>query len=382
MRRSRVREKKAPGDRRILWGPAIALAAHAPVGFALQKVAARMPDVTEKWYARRTYPHVHGALARVAELVPVSLGEATLALLALVVLLRVLFGLARLFAGRRSLSNLLGHALAQLLGGAGFVYIFFLVAWGMNYSRVPFATSVGLDVRPATAEELAAVVERLVERANEQRAGRREDEDGVFALQRGQAGVLAELTAAYERAGKEVPVLAGRPPVARVPRVSPVMTAFGISGIYWPFTGEPHVNGDVPDASFPFHACHEVAHQRGFAREDEANYIAYRACGLSSDPDVAYAGTLGALFHAWSALYGSDPARAATLRARCSEAVLRDWEAIEEFWRPKTKTVRLTRLAGERTNQVYLRAQGESEGTRSYGRMVDLLIAEYRRSGT
>ncbi len=382
MRAPRVPVFRAPGDRRIAWGPTIALAAHVPVGFALQKVAARMPQVTETWYARRVYPRVHGLVAWAAEHVPVSLGETSLLVLAAFVLWRLLRGFGRWRAGRRSLPNLLGHALAQLLGSAGFVYAFFLLVWGLNYARAPFAESVGLEVRPATTEELAAVVEGLVERANARRAGLGEDGEGTLALRAGKAGVLAELDAAYAKAGAEAPVLAGRPPVARVAFASPLMTAFGISGIYWPFTGEPHVNGDVPDATFPFHACHEVAHQRGFAREDEANFIAYRACSSSSDPDVVYAGILGALLHAWSALHTADAPRAAALRARCSAAVLRDWEAIQGFWQPKTKVVYVTRLAGERTNQVYLKAQGQREGTRSYGRMVDLLIAEYRKART
>jgi len=48
------------------------------------------------------------------------------------------------------------------------------------------------------------------------------------------------------------------------------MSYLGIGGVYFPFTGEANVNISMPHTSIPFTACHEMAHQIGFAREDEA----------------------------------------------------------------------------------------------------------------
>jgi len=372
---------RAPGDRPVARRRVAVLGALLPLGFLLQMLAARAPATTETLYSRGVFPVLHGAVAAFAGLVPFSVGETMLAALAAFWFVSVARGLGRWRAGDRSLPNLAAHAGAKLLATTGFLYAFFLGVWGLNYARLPFAESAGLDVRPATVSELGAVARALVEQTNALRAGVVEDQDGVMRLRAGKAGALAELADAFERVSTEYPFLRGRPPVPRLPLLSPAMTALGITGIFWPFTGEPHVNGEIPDASFPFHACHEVAHQRGFAREDEANFIAYRACAVSGDPDLRYAGTLAALRYALSALRRIDGSRARALEERLDPGVQRDIEQIERFWRPKTATMHVVRTFSVSVNNAYLKTQGQRDGTQSYGRMVDLLIADYRASG-
>ena len=65
-----------------------------------------------------------------------------------------------------------------------------------------------------------------------------------------------------------------------------------ITGVYTFFTGESNLNVNMPDYTLPFTAAHEFAHQRGVAREDEANFIAYIACINSDDPYIKYSGAL------------------------------------------------------------------------------------------
>ena len=61
-----------------------------------------------------------------------------------------------------------------------------------------------------------------------------------------------------------------------------MLSYLGISGIFIPFTCEANVNATLPDWEIPFTACHELAHQRGFAREDEANYVGYLRLPIAS----------------------------------------------------------------------------------------------------
>src|SRR5690606_17610873 len=112
---------------------------------------------------------------------------------------------------------------------------------------------------------------------------------------------------AFDRAGRELPALAGPRPAIRTPWISPLMTLASVTGIYSPFTGEPNVNGHMPEIVRPFVACHEVAHQRGFAREDEANFIAWWVGARSPDAGLAYSCELQALRIALAELYRVDP---------------------------------------------------------------------------
>ena len=151
------------------------------------------------------------------------------------------------------------------------------------------------------------------------------------------------------------------------------MSALGISGIYSPFTAEAHVNAQVPLTEVPFVTAHEVAHGRGFAREDEANFIAYLVCRASDDPGLRYSGSLQALSHARGALGRSDRALLEEVGSHLDPGVLTDLKDQYRFWRSKETVLWEW---SSRANDVYLKGQGQADGVRSYGRMVDLLFAQ------
>jgi hypothetical protein len=80
------------------------------------------------------------------------------------------------------------------------------------------------------------------------------------------------------------------------------------------FTMEANVNVHVPDYSIPATMLHELAHLRGFMREDEANYIAYIAGMASDNVEFNYSATMLALISSGNALYRQDRDLYSTLR--------------------------------------------------------------------
>jgi hypothetical protein len=267
------------------------------------------------------------------------------------------------------------NAVGSIFAGAGAIYMAFLLGWGLNYEREPFAVLAGLDASPAGTAELRAVCQRLVEEADALRAGLPEDAHGVMRLPDGLAGAITRAGKGYRAASAAYDVLAGRPARAKPMVASRVFSYLGITGIFFPFTGEPNVNTDVPQPDVPFAVAHEMAHARGFAREDEAGYIGYLACRYHPDPDFRYSGVLAASVYALNALAAADRAAYRELAERRSAAVRRDLQALQEWSdRYHGPVARLSRSV----NNAYLRSQGQAEGVRSYGRMVDLLIAERR----
>jgi hypothetical protein len=123
---------------------------------AARVLAARDPERVESLYARGLYPRIASALARLAGAAPFSLAEVLLlgtGLAAVVALARVLGQLRR---GPDRTRTLLA-ALGAVVAGLGPVYLAFLMLWGFNYQRRPFAASVGLDARPASSQELQAL---------------------------------------------------------------------------------------------------------------------------------------------------------------------------------------------------------------------------------
>ncbi len=272
---------------------------------------------------------------------------------------------------RLALASGLGNALLAV----AVTYVAFLLLWGLNYQRQPFAVSAGLDTRGAGVSELEALCVALVERANDLRGAVAEDEHGVMRAPDGVSSLLARAGAGFSEAARLHPTLAGRCTRPKPVLLSPLLSRLGITGIYSPFTAEANVNTDAPGPELPFATSHEIAHAYGFAREDEANYLGYLACRLHPDPDFRYSGVLAASLYAQAALARRERAAYERLETRRSPAVRRDIDAlsawIARYRGPATE-------ASQRMNNAYLRSQGQTEGVRSYGRMVDLLLAERR----
>ena len=362
----------------IRWRRRLLLAALLPLGLSLQWVATKYPAGVERVYSGTLYPVLRTGLSFLTAWAAFSLGE-VLALLAAIWLAAWLLSLTWRILGRRvGLGTALGLLSTDILALAGVGYVGFLLLWGLNYQRLPFAVSAGLEPRPAPASELEQLGTELASDANRLREAVREDSAGVMRLARGFRGTLLRTQAGFSAAAERHPLLAGQGGPPKPLLVSPLLTLMGVTGLYIPLTGEAGVNASVPAPHLPFSASHEVAHQRGFAREDEANYLAYLACRLHPDPDFRYSGVLLASSYALGALNSVAPDASRRIGHTRAPGVRRDLKALVDWAALGRGPVR---DLSERVNDAYLRAQGESQGVASYGRMVDLLLAERRSRG-
>ena len=163
-------------------------------------------------------------------------------------------------------------------------------------------------------------------------------------------------------------------------RVKEVFTKDALSvtrtmGIFSAFTYECHMNGEMPDLYVPSTAAHEYAHFKGFAREDEANFIAWYVSYNSDNADYAYSGVSLALLYAMNSLYSTDKEAHAELYYSLHEGILRDWLNENAYWEPfRTDFSDKT----DKAYETYLKSNKVSDGTKSYGRMLDLILAMQR----
>ena len=156
---------------------------------------------------------------------------------------------------------------------------------------------------------------------------------------------------------------------------STVMSDLGISGIYSFFTGEANVNVEYPDYCLPFTAAHELAHQRGIGRENEANFVAFLVCISSPDEYIRYSGYLNMYEYLASDLYRADPELYASVLSRLSEVARADIRAANAVYQ-KHKDSPLGKI-NDKLNDAYLKANG-TDGIVSYGYVVRLAVAYYK----
>lgn len=346
------------------------------LGLALSLGAPYFPNLIEGGYSTRAYQWIVRPLSLLTGVLPFSLAE-VLAVGA------VFFGLYRavrwlISLGKKPKATLrsLPKSLARLALALALLYVVFQMLWGLNYSRLSFADISRLPVRPASAKELAQLAQSLTLEANALRAGIGEDEKGVMILSDGIPGMFARAGLGYREVAKIYPELGGNFGPPKGVFLSRFWSYTGISGMYSPFTGEANVNIDLPPVLLPATAAHEMAHQRGFAREDEANFLAYLVCSMHPDADFQYSGTVLALVNTMNALYRADSKAYKEVQAQYSDALKRDLKDWSDYWRRFEGPVE---KASNRINDAYLKANRQQDGVQSYGRMVDLLLALFRQ---
>ncbi len=351
-----------------------------PVFYALFRLSFLWPSFTEAVYSRSIYPVIAQGLSTLTGLLPFSLAELLLYAFILSLAVYLVLMIVAAIRAKRQWWQKLTARLIILLSALSMVYALFVGLWGFNYARQPLSESLALNASPATVEELYATCEALMNKANALRAEVPENENGAFSPNLSKTDIMLRIPAEYNNAA----ALSGHVFLGgSYGRVKPVLYSKGMSwsylcGVYFPFTAEANVNTDAPDLLFASSCTHEAAHQRGFAREDEANFLAYYVLSYSDEPSMRYSGTMLALIHAMNALYSADSDRFYTLRNAYSGGLDADLRANGDYWAQFEGDVSET---VQQVNNTYLKANMQHDGVKSYGRMTDLLIALWRSGG-
>jgi hypothetical protein len=358
---------------RRLWPPLALLLA----GWGLQRLAAGAPLAVERYYSRGIYQYLGRLPSFINRHFSFSLGE--LLLIALVIGLIIAAPLqARRWVRRYGAAReILLAGVRQILWVLGALFLLFLALWGLNYQRPPLGANLGFERREPSVEELEAMSRTVIAAINRDYEAARAGRDWTVRsrLPYDRARLYQLIEEAFEKTQLLGAAARGGYGPPKPVLLSSVMSRLGISGIYSPFTGEPNYNAEQPESELPHSIAHEKAHQRGYAREDEANFIAFLVCIGADDPYVRYAGYLRGL-RLLSPLAGkAPPERFRAVSAALAPGPRADLQASAEFWRRARSPV-FSPFA-ERANNAYLKANQVASGIRNYGEVVALMIGYY-----
>lgn len=349
-----------------------------PVFYVLFRLSFLCPQFIESVYSRGFFMHFNSMLSSAVGILPFSLAEFVLYAFILSASVYTVFIVVHAIMARRTWWRIVLRRIWFMLCVASLLYALFVSLWGFNYARLPLNQTLNLDSSAAACSELYHTCDALISRANSLRETVPQNSRGVFSPAETKTQIMHSVNGYYNQAASaaEIEFLGGN-----FGNVKPVLYSEGlswanISGVYFPYTGEANVNVDAPMALFAASCLHEAAHQRGFAREDEANFLAFYVSRFSGEPSVEYSGTLLALIHAMSALFDADKELYFELRANYSGSVERDLVDRALFWNNYQGGVS---EAAKEVNNSFLKANMQHDGVQSYGRVVDLLIALWRK---
>lgn len=351
-----------------------------PISILIILICKALPFVAEYIFARGIYRVLAIVLGTITRWFPFSVGE---------ICIYVLPFVALFFLGRFIYKLIKAKGKRMVTFGKGILNFFcvisigifaFVMLCGTNYYRYRFETYLDYKVDEYTKTDLYNLCDYLVEKLNESRENVQTDKDGITKSSYEDTGELLDVAgevmsdfsknyaALRYSTGEVKPVLASR-----------AMSYTETVGIYIPFTMEANINIDTIYYNQPVDAIHELAHLRGIMLEDEANYVAYLACISSNEPDFIYSGYMLAYIYASNQLYNEDMELYSRIIDKLSDGVKLDLNANHIYWKQfDTPTGNKIANVSNKLNDTYLNINGQEQGTKSYGMVVDLLIAEYK----
>lgn len=348
-----------------------------PLHFLLVYLAGLNASFIERVYSRGVYPVISSVVSWIFSIFPFSFAELLLYALTASLAVFIVLSLIKLLLRRMRLTRFISILLTLAII-AGFGLVGFNVLWGFNYYRQPLASSLELDTHARSAGELYTLCLALSKKAGELREGLNENGDGVYTFTGSWRDEFKKIPAAYAKLGEKYVLFSRNIPSPKGVTFSIGMSYAGIAGIFIPFTGEANLNIAAPDFLLISSAAHESAHLMGIAREDEANFVSYLACASSGDAEMQYSGVMLALIHCGNALASSSGERYAELWDTYTEGMARDLENNSAYWEKYEGPVEQT---VNTINDSYLKANAQQDGVKSYGRMVDLMLAYYDANG-
>lgn len=307
-------------------------------------------------------------MANITANIDFSVFELIVILLPIIALLIVIVAVRR-FKNKdgiiRLISSLLAIILLLLSGNT--------ICLGIGYRTTSLRENLGLTKADVTEERLAQTLIIIRDELNRLSADIEYTESGISI------GYDLDTTSAlicdsFDRLSSEYGFFDSFDSRVKPVKNGPAMTMLGISGIYTYYTGESNVNSAFPIAEMTFVAAHELSHQRGIMREDEANFMAFLVTVSSDDAYLRYSGYLSMYQYIASALYRTNPDKYYEINKGLSKGPKGDIKAINDVIIKYADT--FIADISEFVNDIFLKSNGTA-GVITYGEVVKLTIAYY-----
>ncbi len=134
----------------------------------------------------------------------------------------------------------------------------------------------------------------------------------------------------------------------------------------------------VPDFLKPFIVMHEIAHQLGYAKENEANFVTFLICASTQNVEFKYSVYFELFNYALNDINRRDTAIAASFKQNLHPQVIKDREELREYLQRNANVVEpiMTRFYDQ-----YLKWNSQPKGRRTYNEVITWLITYMKKYG-
>ena len=252
------------------------------------------------------------------------------------------------------------------------LYCLLIFGFGTGYYGETLDKKLDLELGEVSAQDLYVTAVKLEEQINGLADSIAYDTEGFSVSPHTVRETGDVLSGTYKKLCSDYSFLSPINGKAKPIVLSEPMTYTHIAGVYTFFTGEININTNFPPYSRTFTVAHEMAHQRGIAREDEANFMAFIACTGSDDAYIRYCGYMNTLEYIIRALYKTDRNLYSETLSKLDVRALNELYAFSSFFDKYRESV-ASEITGT-INDTYLTLQGAG-GIKSYDMVTNLVVA-------
>jgi hypothetical protein len=328
----------------------------------------------EYHYTYGFYPIISSFLRILFGWIPFSIGD----LIYLAGIIYIIIKLRKyiLLIRRKAFPNpVKWHAFRKLIIILGCIYIVFHLFWGLNYYRLGIASQLNLEVKPYTTADLTTLAVLLQEKLNHYAV----EVDSLHRARLNNNSILfREGMQTYSETGKQFSYLKYGHRSLKPSLFTHIGKYIGFTGYYNPFSGEAQIKTTEPVFMKPFILTHEMAHQLGYAKENEANFVGYMASKTSSNSDFNYSAYFEMTLYALSDLRRRDSATVIELKNEWEPRVKNDYL---EYLRYLKKSENPVEPFIMKFYNQFLKINNQPHGNRTYNEVIAWLIAYMKKYG-
>ena len=328
----------------------------------------------EQYYTYGFYPYISRLLRILFGWVPFSIGDLFYLAAGIYLIWKALKYL-RILASRVEKKYLGWVLLKKLLHLVIVIYLVFNVFWGLNYNRLGISSQLKLDVDEYSIGSLDTLTFTLQERLNFW--ADRVDSSERIAMNKNRI-LFEEGLIAYNHAKQNMPFLTYHNSSIKPSLFSTVGHYFGFTGYYNPFSGEAQIKTNAPFFIKPFVVTHEIGHQLGYAKENEANFVAFLACRNSPNSEFRYSLYFEIYQYVIRDLARKDSAKANLYKDRLHPQVRKD---MNEFIAYLISSKNPVEPWFTDFYDGYLKMNNQPKGKMTYNEVVAWLVAYARKYG-
>ena len=338
------------------------------------KFASTQPLWVEENYSANIYPTISKIQRSIFGWIPFSVGDLIYAFLVLIVLIKT-FVLIRTIYKKQFTRQYLLSGLKQIIFFFLLIYVLFYSFWGLNYSRLGIANQLGLEVKEYSKQDLDTLITTLQQRVNfyahkTDTSKRDSTHSSQLLFKKGEE--------AYLIAAHQFPFLQFSPKSIKPSLYSSVGHILGFTGYYNPFSGEAQLNTAVPKFLRPFIVTHEIGHQLGYAKENEANFSGFLVSRSYNDVDFRYSMYWEMYFYSVREMFRFDIKQAICYRETLDTLVKKDYR---EWINYLTRKKNFIEPFVSSFYDGYLKANNQPLGKETYNQVVSWLVAYYKKYG-